>query len=51
MNEYRVIILVEVFGNNKDDAIIEAKNTIYNSVHDDQFVVSRKEGRLWVKQL
>lgn len=40
MNKYHVRILVEVIADNKEDAIIEARNEIYNNVRDEEFVVS-----------
>lgn len=40
MKKYHVRVLVEVIADDKADAIIEARNKIYNDVHEDEFVVS-----------
>lgn len=40
MKKYHVKILVEVVADNKEDAIVEARNKIYSDVRDGEFVVS-----------
>jgi len=39
MKKYHVRILVEVVADNKKDAIVEARNTIYGTSKDEEFLV------------
>lgn len=40
MKKYHVRILVEVIADNKEDAVREARSTIYNNARDEEFIVS-----------